>query len=141
MNTEYSISTDPALLNISMIHGYLANESYWARNIPLETVEKSIAHSLCFGVYLGEEQVGFARVITDKATVAYLGDVFILPGHRGKELSKKLMEAIMNHPELLGLRRWILLTRDAHELYRKFGWKEIADPTRWMEVHKRDIYQ
>lgn len=141
MNTEYSISTDPALLNISMIHGYLANESYWARNIPLETVEKSIAHSLCFGVYLGEEQVGFARVITDKATVAYLGDVFILPGHRGKELSKKLMDAIMNHPELLGLRRWILLTRDAHELYRKFGWKEIADPTRWMEVHKRDIYQ
>lgn len=140
-NNEYVISTDQARINIPLVHGYLANESYWAKNIPYETVEKAIANSLCFGVYKTNEQVGFARVITDKATVAYLGDVFILPEHRGRELSKRLMEAIMGHPELQGLRRWILLTQDAHELYKKYGWKEIAEPARWMEWHNKNIYQ
>lgn len=138
---SYIVSTEKTRINIPLVHAYLANESYWAKNIPYETVEKAISNSLCFGVYQGDEQVGFARVITDKATVAYLGDVFILPAHRGRELSKKLMEAIMGHPELQSLRRWILLTSDAHELYKKYGWKEIAEPAKWMEWHNKNVYQ
>lgn len=138
---RYIVSTEKTRINIPIVHAYLANESYWVKNIPYETVEKAISNSICFGVYQGDEQVGFARVITDKATVAYLGDVFILPAHRGRELSKKLMEAIMGHPELQGLRRWILLTSDAHELYRKYGWKEIAEPAKWMEWHNKNVYQ
>lgn len=138
---SYHISTDPALLDIPMIHWFLSTQSYWAQGIPAETVERSIAHSLCFGVYLGSAQVGFARVISDRATVAYLGDVFILPEHRGKNLSKQLMQTIMAHPELQGLRRWILLTADAHALYRQFGWTDLADPSRWMEKHTKNVYQ
>lgn len=141
MTPEYQFSTDKSLLDITMIHQFLSQESYWAKNIPLSIVTRAIENSLCFGVYQGSKQVGFARVISDFATVAYLGDVFILPDHRGKNLSKQLMETINNHPDLQGLRRWILLTADAHELYRQFGWTDLADSTRYMEKHTRNIYQ
>ncbi|MBS1741572.1 MAG: GNAT family N-acetyltransferase [Bacteroidetes bacterium] len=137
---EYMISTDPALLDIQRIHQYLSTESYWAKGIPFEKVKRSIEHSLNFGVYHQNDFAGFARIISDYTTVAYLGDVFILPGHRGKGLSKWLMEIIMQHPDVQGLRRWILLTGDAHELYKKYGWVSIKDPSRWMELHNKDVY-
>ena len=134
LKTEhYLISTDKTLLQPLVIHQYLSEESYWAKNIPLETVQKSIEHALCFGVYDGEAQVGFARVISDFATIAYIGDVFILPSHQGKGLSKKLMECITKHPELQGLRRWILATLDAHGLYEQFGFTALGKPERSME--------
>ncbi len=129
----YLFSTDAAKLQVSVIHQYLSEESYWAKNIPLEKVEKSIANALCFGVYLGENQVGFARVISDYTTIAYIGDVFILPAHRNKGLSKTLMKMMMEHPELQGLRRWILATADAHLLYTQFGFTALSKPERSME--------
>lgn len=138
---EYKISTERQLLDIEMIYDFLSTKAYWSLNIPRETVVSSIEHSLCFGVYNGIEQVGFARVISDYSTIAYLGDVFIIESHRGKGLSKRLMDAVMNHVKLQGLRRWILLTGDAHDLYKKFGWKEIADSTMWMELNDRNVYQ
>lgn len=141
MEDKYLISTEKQFLDIDMIHHYLSTKAYWSLKIPKETVIKSIEHSLCFGVYKDREQVGFARVISDYATIAYLGDVFILESHQGKGLSKLLMKAIMNHDKLQGLRRWILLTGDAHGLYEKFGWKELADPTLWMELNENNVYQ
>ncbi len=128
-------------MDIETIHRYLSEESYWAKGISKEIVEKSVANSFCFGVFYHDIQIGFAKVITDFTTIAYLGDVFILDKFRGLGLSKLLMETIMHHPELQGLRRWILLTADAHELYRKFGWNKINDPDRWMEVHTKNPYQ
>jgi GNAT superfamily N-acetyltransferase len=130
---EFTISTDRQRLDLEVIHEYLVTHSYWAQGRSFETVERSISNSLNFGLYKGDEQVGFARVVTDRATFAWLGDVFILPDYRGKGLSKWLMEVIVTHPELQGLKRWILATRDAHELYRRFGFKELAQPDRWME--------
>ncbi|WP_273447696.1 GNAT family N-acetyltransferase [Neolewinella agarilytica] len=141
MENEYRVSTEKQLLDVEMIHDFLSTKAYWSLKIPKETVVKAIEHSLCFGVYEGSEQLGFARVITDFSTIAYLGDVFILEAHRGKGLSKLLMEAIMNHDELQGLRRWILLTGDAHGLYKKYGWKEIADSTVWLELHDPGVYK
>lgn len=138
---QFCISTDKAKLDINAIHEFLSAKAYWCLNIPKATLEIAIDNSLCFGVYENDQQVGFARVITDFATIAYLGDVYILEEQRGKGLSKWLMETIMNHPNLQGLRRWILLTGDAHGLYRQFGWKDIADPTRWMELHNKKVYQ
>ena len=138
---DFYISTDKSKMDIEIIHRYLSEESYWAKGIPKEIVEKSVANSFCFGVFYHDRQIGFAKVITDLATIAYLGDVFILDKFRGLGLSKLLMETIMHHPELQGLRRWILLTADAHELYRKFGWSNINDPDRWMEVHTKNPYQ
>jgi len=117
---EFDISDDKKLLNIEYIHDYLSKKSYWAMDIPFETVKRSIEGSVCFGVYDKEKQIGFARVISDKATFAYLADVFIDEAYRGKGLSKWLMEVIINHPELQGFRRWMLATRDAHGLYEKF---------------------
>ena len=137
---DYEISTDKSKLDIDRIHWYLSTQAYWCLGISRALVEKSIVHSLCFGVYLHGEQVGFARVISDFASIAYLGDVYILEAHRGKGLSKKLMARIMEHPELQGMRRWILLTRDAHDLYRKYGWKDIANPIYWMELHNKNVY-
>lgn len=137
---EYLISTDKRLLDLSVIHGFLTT-SYWAEGIPIETVEKSIEHSLNFGVYKAGEQIGFARVITDYATYAYIGDVFILEGYRGQGLSKRLMQAISDHPELQGLRRWTLLTRDAHGLYRQTGFTEPRYPERYMEKIDPDVYK
>lgn len=138
---EFIISTDKSRLDIEMIHRFLSNDAYWSKNIPKSVVERSIGNAFCFGVYLGNQQVGFAKVITDYATIAYLGDVFILPEWRGRGLSVWLMETIMGHPELQGLRRWILLTSDAHRLYEKFGWKQIEDPTKWMDLHDKKVYQ
>lgn len=138
---EFCISTEKAKLNIDAIHGFLSTQAYWCLNIPKQTVEKAIAHSLCFGVYHNEQQIGFARIISDFATIAYLGDVYILQEYRGKGLSKWLMNTIMTFPHLQGLRRWILLTGDAHGLYRQFGWKDIADPLKWMELHDKNVYQ
>ncbi|WP_312765076.1 GNAT family N-acetyltransferase [Epilithonimonas sp.] len=138
---DFYISTDKSKMDIETIHQYLSEKSYWAKGIPKEIVEKSVANSFCFGVFYQDKQVGFAKVITDFTTIAYLGDVFILDEFRGLGLSKSLMENIMNHPELQGLRRWILLTADAHELYKKFSWNNIKDPARWMEVHTKNPYQ
>ena len=133
MNSHYTISTDKGKLDISLIHQFLSQESYWAQNVPVDVVERSIENSLCFGVYRQEQQVGFARVITDQATFAYMADVFILPEHRGKGLSKQLIETISNWPTLQGLRRWVLATRDAHTLYEQFGFTALDKPEIFMQ--------
>ena len=133
------ISTDKSLLQLDTIHSVL-KESYWAKNIPLEIVKRSIDNSICFGVYIEKEQIGFCRVITDKATFAYLADVFIVEDHKGKGYSKMLMKEVMAHPELQGLRKFLLGTADAHGLYRQFGFKELAKPERMMEITFKDIY-
>jgi GNAT superfamily N-acetyltransferase len=135
----FSISTEPERLDRALIRDFLAG-SYWARGIPREVVDRSIEGALCFGIYEGRAQVGFARVVTDRATFAYLADVFVLESHRGRGLAVWLMEVIMAHPDLRGLRRWILMTRDAHGLYRKFGFREIADARRCMEIVDREVY-
>ena len=162
---EFVISTAPARLDLDVIYDFLTN-CYWAKGIPREVVVRSIEHSLCFGIYdesraespllakparngapqvsapqVSAQQVGFARVITDFATIAYLGDVFVLESHRGRGLSKWMMECILQHPALQNLRRWILLTRDAHELYRKFGFTALKSPDRYMESHRPDVYE
>ena len=137
---EYTVTTDPARVDLGLVHGYLA-DSYWAKGIPLEVVRRSIANSLNFSVYHGESQVGFARVITDYATFGYLGDVFVLESHRGRGLSKWLMEVVITHPELQGFRRWVLLTRDAHGLYEQFGFKPVAAPERYMERWVPEVYR
>jgi len=137
---EFQISTDPARIDLDTVHGFLT-ASYWARGIPRETVERSIKNSLCFGIYHGDRQVGFARVVTDRATFAYLGDVFVLPDYRGRALSKWMMECIMAHSDLQGLRRWMLATKDAHTLYRQYGFTELKAPQRWMEIHSPDVYK
>jgi GNAT superfamily N-acetyltransferase len=128
------ISTDKARLNVPVIHRFLSEESYWARHIPLEVVARSIANSLCFGVYDEGQQVGFARVVTDYATFGYLADVFILPSHRGQGLSKQLMASIMQHEALQGIRRMMLVTQDAHGLYRQFGFQPVDPPANTMSV-------
>jgi len=133
------ISTDKTKISIDVVHDYLS-QSYWAAGIPVSIVEKSIENSLCFGVYDQEKQIGFARVISDFATFAYLADVFIIPAERGKGLSKWLMKIIIEHPQLQGLRRFTLATRDAHGLYDQFGFKPFARPDRWMEVHNPAVY-
>ena len=139
----YFISTDPAKLNIDVIHRYLSEESYWAAGIPYEVVKRSIEHSFCFGVYHHNQQIGFARLVTDKATFAYLADVFILPQHRGKGLSKWLVATIHANPELQGLRRWMLGTKDAHGLYQQFGWEPLPEELyqRFMQRHNPDVYK
>jgi GNAT superfamily N-acetyltransferase len=156
----FLISTDRSRLNLELVRGFLV-DSYWAKGIPFETVQRSIEHSLCFGIYDqfprfakdggpfdgaqdnrgSGAQVGFARVVSDFATVAYLGDVFVLESHRGRGLSKWLMECIMKHPALQNLRRWILLTRDAHGLYSEFGFTPVKAPERYMELHRPNVYQ
>jgi GNAT superfamily N-acetyltransferase len=130
---EYLISTDKSRLDLGVVHDFLST-SYWAVGVPLEVVERSIENSLVFGVYGGEEQVGFARVVTDYATFAYLADVFVLESHRGRGLGKWLIEAVVSHPDLRGLRRWMLATGDAHELYRKYGFAGLGRPEIFMEI-------
>lgn len=138
----FHISDDKDKLDRNAIHEYLSLESYWAKNIPRQTVETSIDHSICFGVYSDDgTQVGFARVISDCATFAYLCDVFILDAYRKLGLSKWLMETIHRHPKLQGLRRWSLATLDAHGLYEQFGWKALAAPERFLEINVPNIYQ
>jgi GNAT superfamily N-acetyltransferase len=136
----YSISSGARDLDVDAIHAYLT-QSYWSPGIPRSVVERAIANSLCFGVFKGSQQVGFARVVTDRATFAYLADVFILDAHRGKGLSKWLMQVILAHADLQGLRRFLLGTRDAHELYRRFGFRELGNPSRMMEIHVADVYR
>jgi GNAT superfamily N-acetyltransferase len=138
---EFCISTEKTKLDIDAIHEFLSTKAYWCLNIPKEKVLTSIQNSICFGVYEDKKQIGFARIITDYSTIAYLGDVYILEEYRGKGLSKWLISTIMDFPSLQGLRRWILLTGDAHELYRKYGWTDIADPSKWMELHNKNVYK
>ena len=133
------VTTDRSRLDLDVIHGFLTT-SYWARGVPRETVARSMEHSLCFGAFDEGRQVGFARVVSDHATFAYICDVFALESHRGSGVGKSLMAAIMSHPELQGLRRWTLFTRDAHGLYRQFGFGAAAHPERLMEVVDRDPY-
>jgi N-acetylglutamate synthase-like GNAT family acetyltransferase len=137
----YEISVDPTRINVGLVHKFLSEDSYWSKGIPLPVVEKAIANSLCFGVFHDAQQVGFARVVTDKSTFALLADVFILPSHRGRGLSKWLMREVINHPDLQGLRRLLLLTSDAHSLYAQFGFTEIGNAWRFMEVLRADIYE
>lgn len=139
---DFRISTDPALIDVDVLHRYLSEHSYWAAGIPREVVEKSIAHSLCFGVYHRQQMIGFGRLVTDRATFAWLADVFILESYRGKGLSKWLLSVIQCHPELQGLRRWMLGTRDAHGLYEQFGWTvpDAEAGKRFMQRHFKDVY-
>jgi GNAT superfamily N-acetyltransferase len=136
---KYSISTNPNRLDLGAIHGFLSR-SFWAEAIPKKLVAKSIRNSLCFGVFHEREQVGFARVVTDRATFAYLCDVYILESHRGKGLSTWLIEAVMAHPDLQGLRRFQLVTRDAHGLYTRFGFGAPKHPERHMEIFRHGMY-
>ena len=136
----YLISTDPAQLDLDAIHAYLVR-AYWCEGIPRETMERAIANSLCFALLRGTAQIGFARVITDSATYAYLCDVYVLEEHRDKGLGKWLMECVMGHPALQGLRRFSLATRDAHGLYRQFGFRELSKPESMMEILRPDIYR
>lgn len=136
----YSISTDKNSMDIDFIHGYLSR-SYWAEGIPKEVVMRSVKGSLCFGVFDNTRQVGFARMITDEATFAYLADVFIIEEYRGKGLSKWLIEVILSYPGLQGLRRMMLATRDAHKLYEQFGFTPVTNPDRWMQIHNPEAYK
>jgi GNAT superfamily N-acetyltransferase len=137
---DYAITTDAARLDVTAIHAYLSH-SYWSPGIPLRLVQRAIDHSLCFGLFHRGEQVGFARVISDRASFAYLADVYVLEAHRGQGLSKWLIEVVRAHPDLQGLRRFLLATRDAHGLYRQFGFKELTSPSMLMEVLDPDVYQ
>jgi len=130
----YELSTDPARVDRDLVHRFLRDESYWARGISREVVDRCIENSLCFGVYRGPEQVAFARVVTDRAAIAYLGDVFVVQAHRGRGLGKWLVETVMADPDLQGLRRFLLGTADAHSLYERFGFRPLANPGRMMEI-------
>jgi len=130
---EYEISTDPSRLNIDLIHDFLSNNSYWAAGRARDVVERSIENSLPFGIYKGSVQIGFARVVTDYATFAWVADLFVLAEHRERGLSKWLMDVIIAHPQLQGFRRWVLSTKDAHGLYERFGFMKLHRPERWME--------
>lgn len=130
----FLISTDNSLLDTDVLYQYLSGESYWAKGITKEKLLRAIDNSMCFGVYHDKKQIGFARLITDKATFAYLADVFILDAYRGRGLSKWLMQTIMGYPEVQGLRRWVLATADAHGLYAQFGFGPLAKPDRWMDI-------
>ena len=135
-----TISTDKSKLDVNLIHRHLCDESYWAKGILREVVERSIEHSLCFGAYEDARQIGFARAVTDYAVFAYVGDVFVIESHRGRGVSKMIMKALMEHPALQGLRRWSLVTGDAHGLYRQFGFAELAHPEKHMEMVRTNPY-
>ena len=136
---KHAISTERTRIDLRFVHEFL-RRSYWAQNIPLEVVRRSIENSLCFGLYRADEQIGFARVVTDSATFAYLCDVFVIETQRGSGLSKWLMETILAHPELQNLRRWLLATKDAHGLYSQFGFTALDEPTIFMHRHAPDVY-
>ncbi|MGA9305121.1 MAG: GNAT family N-acetyltransferase [Candidatus Sulfotelmatobacter sp.] len=137
---KFLISTSRERLSLNVVHGFLTN-CYWAKGIPPEVVARSIENALCFGIYDGEgAQIGFARVISDYATIAYVCDVFVLETHRGRGLGKWLMQCITEYPALQNLRRWILTTRDAHGLYSQFGFTPVKAPERFMERHEPNIY-
>ncbi len=131
----YRISTDKSLLDINAIYAFLTERSYWAKGLPPERLRRSIEHSICFGVYHHDTLCGFARVISDHATFAYICDVFVMEEHRGNGLSKWLMQTIRAHDELQGLRRWSLATADAHDLYKQYGFVPVSKPELWMEIY------
>jgi len=135
------ISDDKALLDRALIHGFLSKRSYWAQNVPRETLDRAIENSLCFGIYRGGRQAGFARVVTDSATFAWLADVFIIENERGRGLSKKLVTAVLAHPRLQGLRRFMLATLDAHGLYAKSGFQPMKEPERFMELFRPKVHK
>jgi GNAT superfamily N-acetyltransferase len=135
----FVVTDDRTQLDVGVIHGFLRT-AYWSMGVPADVVKRAIEGSLCFGLFEHERQVGFARVVTDRATHAYLADVFVLPPHRGRGLGRWLMECVMAHPDLQGLRRFSLVTRDAHELYRPFGFEALANPERYMERFVPDVY-
>ena len=139
-NKEFTISTDKSRLQFDVIQSFLANDSYWAQGRTPEQTKIAIEHSICFGLHHGDKQIGFARVVSDQATFAYLGDVFVLSEYRGQGLSKWLMETIIAHPDLQGLRRWVLATYDAHGLYEQYGFTPLLHPDRWMELSAPDAY-
>jgi N-acetylglutamate synthase-like GNAT family acetyltransferase len=136
----FTVSTDPSRLDLDVVHGFLRT-SYWSPEIPRRIVERAVANSLCFGVYHEEAQIGFARIVTDRSTFAYIADVFILSEWRGRDLGKLLMNCIKSHPDLQDLRRWHLMTADAHGLYRQFGFSGLAKPERAMEIADPDVYR
>lgn len=140
VNNDYVFSNDKSKLQIQIIHSFLSKESYWAKNIPESTVLKAIEGSLCYGVYHQQQQIAFARVITDRATFAYLADVFVVEKHRGFGLSKQLIDFIINDSQLKNLRRFMLATKDAHSLYEKFGFKSLSTPERFMEIKPFETY-
>jgi N-acetylglutamate synthase-like GNAT family acetyltransferase len=135
-DAEFIISTDLAKLDLEVIHRFLSVESYWSKGIKREIIEAAIQNSLCFGAYHEGKQIGFARMITDYATFAYLADVFVLKPYRGRGLSKWLMTCIMEHPKLQGLRRFMLATQDAHGLYAQFGYEPLPNPERFMQIFR-----
>ena len=137
MEAELEISTDPARLDVGVVCEYLQS-SYWASGRPRRVIERSMKNSLCFGAYLDGRQVAFARVVSDRAVFAYLMDVFVLPEFRGRGISKAMMRAVLDHPELQHLRVFLLATREAHGLYAKFGFRPLEEPERWMAIHQRD---
>ena len=136
----YFLSTDRTLLDVALIHRFLSEQSYWAPGIPREIVERSIQNSLCFGLFHGSRQVGFARFVTDRATFAWLGDVFVIDECRGEGLGKWMVESLLTHPDVQGLRRILLGTRDAHTLYTQFGFTPLSDPSRFLEIHRPSLY-
>lgn len=138
---KFLISTERSLINVEYVHEYLATKSYWAQDIPYAVVQKSISGSLCFGIYADGKQIGFARVITDMACFAYLADVFVDESYRGLGLSKWLLQVILSYPDLQGLRRFLLATRDAHKLYEQFGFSLLSFPEKWMHIHYPDVYK
>lgn len=137
----FEVSSDPARLDVGLVHRFLSQESSWARGIPRDIVERAIANSLCFGGYLDGNQVAFARVVTDRATFANMVDVFVLPAWRGRGFGKQLVESVLAHPDLQGLRRFTLATADAHGLYARFGFTPPSRPATLMERYYPDVYQ
>lgn len=145
MHPEWSrdgllVTTDPARIDLEAVHAFLT-ESYWAQGIPRALVERSVQHSLCFSLLEDERQIGFARVVSDRATFAYLADVYVLASHRGRGLATWLTQCALAHPDLQGLRRWMLVTRDAHGVYRKVGFQDLAHPDRHLEIARPDLYR
>jgi GNAT superfamily N-acetyltransferase len=138
---EFVVSDVHSRLDRAAVRRFIADESYWAAGIPQDVMDKAIDHSLCFGLYRGDEQLGFARVVTDRATFGYLCDVFVETAHRGAGLGKWLVSCVLAHPDLQGLRRLSLKTRDAHELYTPHGFHPMPDPTRYLEIHRPDVYR
>lgn len=134
------VSSDPARVDLERVHAYLAGESYWARGIPRGTLERALANSLCYSGFVAGRQVAFARVVTDQATFAYLADVFVVPEERGRGRARELLAAVFADPRVQGLRRWSLVTRDAHPLYARFGFRPLAAPERFMERHDPGMY-
>jgi len=137
--SNYQVTLDPAFIDVEATHAFLTT-TYWAQGIPLPVVRRAIAGSVCAAVRCENQQVAFARAVTDRATFAYLADVYVLEEHRGRGLSRAMISALLAHPDLQGLRRLMLATRDAHGLYAKFGFKPLANPARMMELHNADVY-